>query len=86
MIADRDRLSDVGIVLQALIRALVDRPDEVEISEIEGRQATVIEVRVAPADHGKIVGRRGRTANAIRELLMDFGGKRNRRYMLEILD
>jgi len=79
-------LSDIGTLMEALVRALVDRPDEVEINEIEGTQSTVLEVRVAKPDHGKLVGRRGRTANAIRELLADYGGKRNRRYMLEILE
>ncbi len=79
-------LSDVGTLLNALIRALVDRPDEVFVSEIEGSQATVIEVKVAKPDHGKLIGKKGRTANAIRELLVDLGGKRHRRYVLEILE
>ncbi len=79
-------LSDIGTLMKTLVRALVDRPDEVVVNEIEGTQATVIEVKVAKPDHGKLVGRKGRTANAIRELLADYGGKRNRRYMLEILE
>ena len=79
-------LSDIGTLMKTLVRALVDRPDDVVVNEIEGTQATVLEVRVAKPDHGKLVGRKGRTANAIRELLADFGGKRNRRYMLEILE
>jgi len=79
-------LSDVGTLLSTLVRALVDRPNEVVVSEIEGTQATVLEVRVGKGDHGKLIGRKGRTANAIREILVDLGGKRHRRYVLGILD
>lgn len=76
----------VGTLVDLLVRSLVDRPDEVLLTEIQGTQATVIEVKVAKTDHGKLVGRRGRTADAIRDLLVTYGGKRNRRYMLEILE
>jgi len=76
----------VGTLVDLLVRSLVDRPEEVLLTEIQGTQATVIEVKVAKTDHGKLVGRRGRTADAIRDLLVTYGGKRNRRYMLEILE
>jgi predicted RNA-binding protein YlqC (UPF0109 family) len=79
-------LSDIGTLVTHLVKALVDRPDEVMVSELEGSQATVLEVKVAKTDHGKVIGKKGRTANAIRELLIDLGGKRHRRYVLEILE
>ncbi len=83
---ESNELSDIGTLVLTLVRALVDRPEEVVVNEIEGSQATVLEVRVAKSDHGKLVGRRGRTANAVRELLTGYGGKRNRRYLLEIIE
>lgn len=83
---EKKALSDIGTLMNTLVRALVDRPDDVEVNEIEGSQSTVIEVRVAKTDHGKLIGKKGRTANAIRELLVDLGGKRQRRYVLEILE
>lgn len=84
--ADLPELSDIGFLVAVLVRALVDRPDEVEVQEHAGLRTTIIEVRVAPSDHGKLIGRRGRTANAIRELLVDLSGKRRHRYLIEILD
>lgn len=81
-----DREPTVGMIMDMLVRSLVDRPEEVQLTEIQGTQATVIEVRVAKSDHGKLVGRRGRTADAIRDILVTYGGKRNRRFMLEILE
>jgi hypothetical protein len=86
MSMQRKALSDIGTLMTTLVRALVDRPEDVVVDEIEGTQATVIEVRVAKTDHGKLIGKKGRTANAIRELLVDLGGKRHRRYVLEILE
>jgi uncharacterized protein len=79
-------LSKIGTLLETLIRALVDSPDDVFLEEIEGIQTTVFQVRVARSDFGKIVGREGRTANAIRELLAAYGGKANRRYLFEPID
>ena len=79
-------MSDVGVLMTALVRALVDQPGEVVVNEIAGTQSTVIEVQVAKSDHGKLIGRRGRTASAIRELLVDLSGKRRRRFMLEIIE
>ena len=81
-----EALSQIGTITREIVRAIVDRPEEVEVSEIEGTQATVLEVRVARRDHGKLIGKRGRIANAIRELLINFGGKTHRRYILEIIE
>lgn len=81
-----EALSQIGTITREIVRAIVDRPEEVGVSEIEGTQATVLEVRVGKGDHGKLIGRKGRIANAIRELLVNFGGKSHRRYILEIIE
>jgi uncharacterized protein len=67
-------------------RSLVDHPNEVMISSFERDQATVIELEVADEDLGKIIGRQGRTARAIRTLLNAAGQKTRRRYVLDIVD
>lgn len=69
-----------------IARALVDIPDEVAVREVEGEQVTVLELRVAPSDLGKVIGKQGRTARSIRTLLGAAGMKLNRRFTLEILE
>jgi predicted RNA-binding protein YlqC (UPF0109 family) len=69
-----------------IARALVDIPDEVTVREVEGEQVTVLELRVAPTDLGKVIGKQGRTARSIRTLLGAAGMKLNRRFTLEILE
>ena len=67
-------------------RALVDHPDAVEVSEVEERDATVLELRVAPGDLGKVIGRGGRTARALRTLVSAAASRARRRIVLDILD
>jgi hypothetical protein len=69
-----------------IAKALVDIPDEVTVTEIAGEQVTVLELRVAPSDLGKVIGKQGRTARSIRTLLGAAGMKLNRRFTLEILE
>lgn len=69
-----------------IAKALVDSPDEVNVKEVEGEQVTVLELRVAPSDLGKVIGKQGRTARSIRTLLGAAGMKLNRRFTLEILE
>ena len=69
-----------------IAKALVDIPEEVNVREIEGEQTTVLELRVAPSDLGKVIGKQGRTARSIRTLLGAAGMKLNRRFTLEILE
>jgi predicted RNA-binding protein YlqC (UPF0109 family) len=69
-----------------IAKALVDIPDEVTVREVEGEQVTVLELRVAPTDLGKVIGKQGRTARSIRTLLGAAGMKLNRRFTLEILE
>ena len=75
----RDLIIDIA-------KALVDEPDHVVVKEVEGEQVTVFELRVAPSDLGKIIGKQGRTARSIRTLLGAAGMKLNRRFNLEILE
>ena len=69
-----------------IAKALVDIPDEVVVREVQGEQTTVLELRVAPSDLGKVIGKQGRTARSIRTLLGAAGMKLNRRFTLEILE
>jgi len=73
-------------LIEFLAKSLVDEPDEVEIRTRNRDQATVIELMVAPNDLGKVIGRQGRTARAMRTLLATAGNKQQRRYILDILD
>jgi predicted RNA-binding protein YlqC (UPF0109 family) len=73
-------------LIEDIAKALVDLPDEVVVKEIQGEQTTVLELRVAPTDLGKVIGKQGRTARSIRTLLGAAGMKLNRRFTLEILE
>jgi len=73
-------------LVEAIARALVDHPDEVQVRSVEGEQVTVLELRVHPEDLGKVIGRQGRTAKAIRTLLGAAGVKLRKRFTLEILE
>lgn len=73
-------------LVSEIAKALVDLPDEVTVREITGEQVTVLELRVAPSDLGKVIGKQGRTARSIRTLLGAAGMKLNRRFTLEILE
>ncbi len=73
-------------LITAIIQALVDQPEEVSVNEIEGARTTVLEVTVAKSDMGKVIGKQGRNAQAIRTILSAASGKRRKNYMLEIVD
>ena len=73
-------------LVEFLAQSLVDDPDAVDIRVRNREQAPVIELEVAPGDLGKVIGRQGRTARAIRTLLNAAGQKARRRYILDILD
>jgi hypothetical protein len=73
-------------LVELIAQALVDRPEEVRVKEIEGHQATVLELRVADGDLGKVIGKQGRTARAIRTVLNASGTKLKKRFVLEILE
>ena len=73
-------------LVEDIAKALVDAPEGVSVRAIEGEQTTVLELRVAPGDLGKVIGKQGRTARSIRTILGAAGMKLNRRFTLEILE
>jgi predicted RNA-binding protein YlqC (UPF0109 family) len=73
-------------LLELIAQALVDQPDEVAVTEIEGAQTTVLELKVARDDLGKVIGKQGRTARSIRTILAAAGMKLRKRIVLEILE
>jgi hypothetical protein len=73
-------------LLEEIAKALVDSPEDVRVTEVEGEQTTVLELRVRNEDLGKVIGRQGRTARAIRTLLAAAGMKVQKRFVLEILE
>jgi len=73
-------------LLEDIAKALVDIPDAVEVREVKGGQVTVFELRVARSDLGKVIGKKGRIAGAIRTILGAAGRKLKRRFSLEILE
>lgn len=77
---------NVRELVEEIVKALVDHPDEVTCTEIEGTNASVIELQVASDDVGKVIGKRGVHADAIRRLVHAIGGKKKKRYVLEIIE
>lgn len=73
-------------LIEYVVKALVDSPDAVEVKEIEGEQTSVIELRVAKEDLGKVIGKQGRTARAMRTILGAASTKAKKRSVLEILE
>jgi len=73
-------------LVESIAKALVDNPDQVQVHAVDGEQVTVLELRVHPTDLGKVIGRQGRTAKAMRTLLGAAGMKLHKRYTLEILE
>ena len=73
-------------LVEFVAKSLVDNPDDVNVHSYEREQGTVLELEVAQPDLGKIIGRQGRTARAIRTLLAAAGQKQRRRYILDIID
>jgi predicted RNA-binding protein YlqC (UPF0109 family) len=72
--------------LEIVARALVDEPERVSVSEVGGMHTSILELKVAKADIGKIIGKQGRTAGALRILLSAISAKLKKRFMLEIVD
>lgn len=72
--------------IEYVVSALVDNPDRISVVEVEGTRTTVFELRVGDGDLGKVIGRGGQTAKAIRTLLAAVAARQGKRAMLEILD
>lgn len=73
-------------MIEFIARSLVDQPDQVRVTEVEGEQTSVIELKVAKEDLGKVIGKQGRTARAMRTLLGAASTKVRKRSVLEILE
>ncbi len=73
-------------LIKYIAKALVDNPDQVEVTEVEGQSTSVIELKVAKEDLGKIIGKQGRTARAMRTILSAASTKIKKRAVLEIIE
>ena len=73
-------------LIEYIAKSLVDNPDAVSVAEVEGEKTTVIEIRVAQSDLGKVIGKEGKTARAMRTILNAAGTKVGKRCVLEILE
>lgn len=73
-------------LITLMAKSLVDNPDEVQVTEIIGEQTSVIELRVAKVDLGKVIGKQGRTAKAMRTILNAASAKVKKRYVLELIE
>ena len=73
-------------LVETVCKSLVDNPDQVQVTQIDGEQTTILELRVAQSDLGKVIGKQGRTARAIRTILAAAGMTQRRRYNLEIIE
>lgn len=72
-------------LVELLAKALVDNPDAVQVNEITGEQSVILELRVAPEDMGKVIGKQGRIAKAIRTVVKAAATKENKRVVVEII-
>jgi len=80
------KLSELAKMIEYMAKMLVDLPDQVEVNEIAGENTTVIELKVAKEDLGKIIGKQGRTARAVRTVLNGASTKLRKRTVLEIIE
>lgn len=82
----RHFMDELKNLVEVMAKALVDHPDQVVVSEIEGEQTAVLELRVAKEDLGKVIGKEGRTARSLRTIIGAASAKLKRRSVLEILE
>ena len=81
-----EQSGDIRTLIEQIAKSLVDEPAQVSVEEVDGEQGVVLELKVAPNDLGKVIGKQGRTARAMRTLLGAAGLKFHKRYTLEILE
>ncbi len=79
-------MSQLGEFVEFMAKSIVDNPEEVKVTEVAGEKTMVIELRVAQEDLGKVIGKQGRTAKAIRSILSAAAAKMKKRAVLEILE
>jgi len=73
-------------LISTIARAIVDNPEQVSVTEIQGARTSVLKLKVAKSDMGKVIGKQGKTAGAIRTILSGISGKAKKRFVLEILE
>ena len=73
-------------LIELIAKSLVDKPDNVQVSQLDGEQSSIIELKVAPEDVGKIIGKQGRNIQAIRVILSAAGMKLKKRFILELIE
>ena len=73
-------------LVELIVKSLVDNPDKVKVTQLDGEQSSIIEVAVAPEDMGKVIGKQGRNAQAIRIIVAAAGMKLKKRINVEILE
>ena len=73
-------------LITEIVQALVDQPDQVSVTEVEGGHTVVLELKVAKSDVGKVIGKQGRNALALRTILSAASGRTRKRYVLEIVE
>ena len=78
-------MTKIKDLVEYIVKALADEPDAVALSEIEGESSIVLELRVAPGDMGRMIGRQGRTINSMRSLARVLGAKMGKKVTLEIV-
>lgn len=78
-------MTDYKEMLVALVTKIVDYPDQVSVTEVEGERAAILELRVHESDVGKVIGREGRIINALRTLVKAAAGRENKRVTIELL-
>jgi predicted RNA-binding protein YlqC (UPF0109 family) len=81
-----EQSKQISDLIKYILQAMVDNPEQVEISEIDGTQTTVLEVRVAKSDMGKVIGKKGRNINAIRTILTCASANANKLAILELVE
>ncbi len=85
-VGSKNPVGELSKLIEAIAKMLVDLPDQVEVSEIIGENTTVIELKVAKEDLGKIIGKEGRTARSLRTIISAASAKLKKRAVLEILE
>ncbi|MCS7191744.1 MAG: KH domain-containing protein [Armatimonadetes bacterium] len=80
-----EQRGSLGHLVETIVRALVDNPNEVHVKQIEGEKTIIVEVKVAPTDLGKVIGKEGRIATAIRTLVRAAATKLGKKVSVEIL-
>ena len=73
-------------IVRVIANALVDKPEDVSVSEVKGESTTIVKLQVAPSDIGKIIGKQGKTVDAIRTIVTAVSARTNKRTVIEVIE